>query len=153
MKPAKTSNSRRAFLRTTALGLGAIGAGASSLGRASAEAASSGGGAATAVPVSKGPSTEIAVWYTNAKQRFAAGKPISWQPAVLPAPDPPPADSIQLVPANKFQDILGFGGCFSDAACYVINQLHSPLREQLLHEMFHPSEMGLSVNRTCIGSA
>src|SRR5437867_2945605 len=82
MKPAKTSNSRRAFLKTTALGLGVIGAGASSLARSSTEVARSGGSA----PVSKSPSTEIAVWYTNAKQRFAAGKAIQWQPAVVPAP-------------------------------------------------------------------
>ena len=70
---------------------------------------------------------------------------------------PPSAETnpefVQLFTANKFQEILGFGGCFSDAACYVISKLKQPLREQLLHEMFHPSEMGLSVNRTCIGSA
>jgi len=58
-----------------------------------------------------------------------------------------------LVPGNRFQEVLGFGGCFSDAACYVISQLKGPLREQLLHELFHPSEMNLSVNRTCIGAA
>jgi glucosylceramidase len=93
--------------------------------------------------------SDIAVWSTSGKQRFAAGQPIPWGPAS----SPPSADSIQLVAANKFQDILGFGGCFSDAACYVINQLHPPARAQLLHEMFHPSEMGLNVNRTCIGAA
>ena len=80
---------------------------------------------------------------------FTAGKPIAMAGgAATPAPD-----AIQLVATNKFQDILGFGGCFSDAACYVISQLHEPAREKLLHEMFHPSEMGLSVNRTCIGAA
>jgi len=93
--------------------------------------------------------SDIAVWFTNGKQRFAAGRPIQWQPASTPTA----TDSIQLIAANKFQDILGFGGCFSDASCYVINQLHPPLREQLLHEMFHPWEMGLSVNRTCVGAA
>jgi glucosylceramidase len=60
---------------------------------------------------------------------------------------------VQFFTANKFQEILGFGGCFSDAACYVINQLHQPLREQLLHELFHPTELALNVNRTCIGAA
>src|SRR4029077_11096274 len=63
------------------------------------------------------------------------------------------ADALQLVPGNRFQELLGFGGCFSDAACYVISQLKDPLREQLLHELFHPCEMNLSVNRTCIGAA
>jgi glucosylceramidase len=100
-------------------------------------------------PDAKPPASEIAVWFTNKKQRFARGRSMQWQPAG----SPPATDSIRLIEANKFQDILGFGGCFSDAACYVINQLHAPAREQLLHEMFHPSELGLNVNRTCIGSA
>ena len=93
--------------------------------------------------------SDIAVWQTNAKRRFAAGGAISWRSA----PKTPSNDSVQLVLGNRFQEILGFGGCFSDASCYVINQLHEPAREALLREMFHPSEMGLSVNRTCIGSA
>jgi glucosylceramidase len=62
-------------------------------------------------------------------------------------------DAVQVVPTNKYQDILGFGGCFSDASCYVINQLREPLREELLHELCHPSEMGFNVHRTCVGSA
>ena len=143
MKQTKSLNSRRSFIKTSALGLGALGA--SSLARAEMPAS------ASAAPEAniKQPSSEIAVWYTNAKQRFTTGSPISWQPAS----NTTSPDSIRLIAANKFQDILGFGGCFSDAACYVINQLHQPLRDQLLHEMFHPSEMGLSVNRTCIGAA
>jgi glucosylceramidase len=52
-----------------------------------------------------------------------------------------------------FQEIQGFGGCFSDASCYVINQLRQPLRDELLHELCHPSEMGLNVHRTCMGAA
>ena len=117
MKQTKSLNSRRSFLKTSALGLGALGA--SSL--ASAEMLAS----ASAAPEAntKQPTSEIAVWFTNAKQRFTAGSPISWQPAS----NTTSPDSIRLVAANKFQDILGFGGCFSDAACYVINQLASSL--------------------------
>ena len=47
-----------------------------------------------------------------------------------------------LNPATKYQEILGFGGAFTDATCYTFNQLAAPAREQLFHEMFHPSEMG-----------
>ena len=137
-------NSRRAFLKFSALSLGVLGAGASSSATESLEPVSIAPEADT-----KQPASEISVRSTNSKQRFAAGQAIQWQLASAP----PAPDSIQLVVANKFQDILGFGGCFSDASCYVINQLRTPVREQLLHEMFHPSEMGLSVNRTCIGSA
>jgi glucosylceramidase len=144
MKLTQGSSSRRAFLKSSAAGLGALGA---------ATSVFSATGHTSALPTpaaaSKPPASDIAVWVTGAKQRFAAGQPIAWQPA----PATPAPDAIQLVATNKFQDILGFGGCFSDAACYVISQLHEPAREKLLREMFHPSEMGLSVNRTCIGAA
>lgn len=53
----------------------------------------------------------------------------------------------------KFQDILGFGGAFTDAACYTFNRLALSEGEKLFHEMFHASEMGLSVCRICVGSS
>jgi glucosylceramidase len=140
-------NSRRTFLKTSALGLGAVGA--ASLAH-SADAALPG---ATTDANRSQPASDIAVWHTNVKQRFAAGSPIPWEAAPSSVSDSVSPDSVRLVASNKFQDILGFGGCFTDASCYQISQLHQPLREQLLHEMFHPSEMGLSVNRTCVGSA
>ena len=140
MKPTNRS-SRRAFIKSSALGVGALGM-VSAAPRSCASAA--------AAPSNMtAPASDIAVWYTNGKQRFAAGQSIHWQTAATSASP----ESVQLAPANKFQDILGFGGCFTDASCYLISQLHQTLRDQLLHEMFHPSEMGLSVNRTCIGSA
>ncbi len=146
MKSTKDPTSRRAFLKTSALGLGA-------LERQRFRFSSAATADALVRPSSAEetkPASEIAVWFTKCETTFRRQESsIAWQPA--PATSAP--DAIQLVSTNKFQDILGFGGCFSDAACYVINQLHEPAREQLLHEMFHPSEMGLSVNRTCIGAA
>lgn len=94
-------------------------------------------------------SSEISVWCTNSRQRFTKGTSIGWHPV----PDSLPTGAVRLVAANKFQEILGFGGCFSDASCYVINQLHQPLRDELLHDLCHPSEMGLNVHRTCMGAA
>jgi len=147
MKRIKDTGSRRAFIKTSALGLGVLGAGVSALGANSTQLSIS-----PSIPALAGgqqTASDIAIWFTDNKRRFAAGRSISWQPA-SPTPS---TDSVRLIEANKFQEILGFGGCFSDAACYVFNQLKVPAREQLLHEMFHPSEMGLSVNRTCIGAA
>jgi glucosylceramidase len=95
------------------------------------------------------PLSDIAVWHTDAERRFAPGSPIRWQAASAATG----GDSIRLVLANKFQTILGFGGCFSDAACYQISQLEPPAREKLLHDLFHPTAMGLSVCRTCVGAA
>jgi glucosylceramidase len=53
----------------------------------------------------------------------------------------------------KFQELLGFGGAFTDATCYTFNRLSPPEREKLFHELFHPSEMGLSIGRICVGSS
>ncbi len=150
-------NSRRDFLKTSALGLAAVSSRVSAASGVTSESSDT----AAAVPNinASQPASEIAIWVTNSKQRHAPAQPIAWHPAPAPPPDtppgvePPPADTVRLIPSNKFQDILGFGGCFSDAACYVINQLQKPARDQLLHELFHPSELGLSVNRTCVGSA
>ncbi len=137
----KSMTSRRTFIKLSAMSM-AVPAKVS--GRAFARAGIAG---PTEAP---GPSTqEVAVWFTNAKQRFTPGRALAWRPAAKT----PSTESVRLVPENKFQHVLGFGGCFSDASCYLINQLREPAREALLHELFHPSEMGLNVNRTCIGAA
>jgi glucosylceramidase len=93
--------------------------------------------------------TEISSWVTSGKDRFAAAPRATWGPA----PEAPGANQIRLDPSKKFQEVLGFGGAFTDAACYMFNQLAPSVREQLFHEMFHPSQMGLSVCRICVGSS
>src|SRR5882672_7649982 len=154
--------SRRAFLKVSALGMGAVGAGMSLPSSATAgrlDGAGAAAGADTARPLS-----DISVWLTNNKLRFAAAPAVQWRPLTTTLSMGPPGtisssvvtatpDFVRLIVANKFQDILGFGGCFSDTSCYVIDKLKQPVRDQLLHELCHPSEMGLNVHRTCIGSA
>ncbi|PYY10801.1 MAG: hypothetical protein DMG69_05590 [Acidobacteria bacterium] len=128
-------NTRRDFLRVSAFGLAAVTA------------------KSFAEPVENAdrdvPSGSISVRVTYADKRFAAAPPVAW----LPAAGPAGANSIVLDPAKKFQEILGFGAAFTDAACYMFSQLSPASREQLFHELFHPSEMGLNVCRTCIGSS
>lgn len=58
-----------------------------------------------------------------------------------------------LDPGKRFQDVLGFGAAFTDAACYTFNRLEAAARESLFHELFHPAEMGLNLCRTCIGAS
>jgi glucosylceramidase len=94
-------------------------------------------------------SPEISIWETAGDQRFAAAPQISWHSAAKK----PSADQIHLNPGTKFQEILGFGGAFTDAACFTFNRLAPGEREKLFHEFFHPSEMGLSVGRICVGSS
>ena len=131
------TTSRRDFLKISALGLGAMSAAP--------------GTVAAAAPATEmsSPGSDISVWVTAGDKRFAADQSVRWQKAGGKAI----GDTIQLDPSKKFQEILGFGGAFTDGACYMFNQLSSSAREQLFHELFHPSEMGLNVCRTCIGSS
>jgi glucosylceramidase len=93
--------------------------------------------------------SEISSWVTSGDERFAAAPKATWRPAS----GVQGADELRLNPSTKFQEILGFGGAFTDAACYTFNRLAPPARDQLFHELFHPSEMGLNVGRVCVGSS
>lgn len=94
------------------------------------------------------PSGDIAVRLTGGAKRFSREPALKWVPAAGSA-----ADAIVLDPAKTYQEILGFGAAFTDAACYMLNQLDPAPRERLLRELFDPAEMGLSVCRTCVGSS
>lgn len=93
------------------------------------------------------PAGEITMRVTGGNKRYEAQPSLAWKSGGAGG------NVIELNPAKKFQEMLGFGAAFTDAACYTFNRLDAPVREQLFHELFHPSEMGLSVCRTCIGSS
>jgi len=131
--------SRRSFLGISALGLAA--AIVPDVVRPAA--------AATTTPSKSNSSPQISIWVTSSDERFAVAPQATWQPA----PWAPASKHLQLNPSVKFQEILGFGGAFTDATCYMFNQLTPSAREQLFHELFHPSEMGLSSGRICVGSS
>src|ERR1700678_4581170 len=135
--------SRRSFLGISALGLAA----------AVVPDVVPPASATTAVPVSSSDtltnSPEISIWVTSGDERFAAAPQATWHPAS----ESPATDPLALNPTMKFQEVLGFGGAFTDATCYTFNRLSPPEREKLFHELFHPSEMGLSVGRICVGSS
>jgi len=94
------------------------------------------------------PASDIALRVTSGNLRYAAQPALSWQSGSAAG-----QNIISLDSGTKFQDVLGFGAAFTDASCYMFQQLPDAPREQLLHELFHPSEMGLNVCRTCIGSS
>jgi glucosylceramidase len=127
--------SRRNFLRLSALGIAAS---------ATAEMLPP-----QPVDAAQEPRGSVSVRVTYGDKRFAAAPSIVWRHA----PAATAAATITLDPSKIYQQVLGFGAAFTDAACYMFNQLSAPAREQLFHEIFHPSEMGLNVCRTCIGSS
>ena len=132
--------SRRDFLGISALGLAATVA-PEGVVRAAAAVMAADDTAA------KGGS-EISVRVTSGEDRFAAAPNAKWSTAGAAG-----AEEVRLDPAKQFQELLGFGGAFTDAACYTFNRLTPPEREKLFHELFHPSEMGLNVCRICVGSS
>lgn len=137
----KRQTSRREFLELSALGLAAVAA-PGELVRPSAAAS-------LAESENSNISSEIQVWVTSGNERFASAPKATWSQAQ----QPPAVVGLRLNPQTKFQQILGFGGAFTDATCYTFNQLEPAVREKLFHELFHPSEMGLSTGRICVGSS
>jgi glucosylceramidase len=131
-----SESTRRDFLRLSGMGLAAVAATKASAETPSARLASPKAG-------------EASVWVTDGNQRLARGSSVKWHaPAESAA-----SDRVVLNPSQRYQEILGFGAAFTDASCYVLSQLTPADREKLFHELFHPSEMGLNVCRTCIGSS
>jgi glucosylceramidase len=95
------------------------------------------------------PVGNIKVWITDEHRRIAAAPAIQWTEARAGKG----GESIVFSPEKKHQEILGFGAAFSDASCYMFNQLSVAARAELFHTLFDPSEMGMNVCRTCVGSA
>lgn len=131
------TQTRRTFLERSAFGLAAV---------AAPRAIWSATGENPQTPKKLSP---ISVWVTSDNERFASSPSIAWGPSSASAG----AEQLQLTPQMRYQEILGFGGAFTDAACYTFNRLSPSAREQLFHEMFHPSQMGLNVGRVCVGSS
>lgn len=127
--------SRRAFVETGATGLAAV---------AALHAVPSG----VAALAHEAPAAPIRVWQTTGSERHAARPAIVWQPRGAAAPG-----DVEILPQHRKQAVLGFGGAFTDAATYMFSRLAPDARAALFHELFHPSEMGFSVGRCCVGSS
>jgi len=93
------------------------------------------------------PSGALEMRVTAGAQRFAAQPPVPWEMMREGA-----ANAIRLVPSSQYQEMVGFGAAFTDASCWTFNQLAEDARQQLFHELFHPSQLGLGAGRLCIGS-
>jgi glucosylceramidase len=115
---------------------------------------SAAGAAAVAAPVSlnafasSSPTGKISVWTTAGEQRHAFSAPLRWKPA-----SGSPKNVITVNSSKQFQQILGFGAAFTDAACFTLSRLDDKARRELFHHLFDPAEMGLSVSRVCVGSS
>jgi len=131
------SQSRRDFLKIAASGVAGLAA-------TEALAASP-----VQTPAIHTPSGEITVHVTDKNRRYASAPAIHWKSSAAS----PGSDTLTLDSERRYQPVLGFGAAFTDAACYMFNQLTPASREQLFQELFAPSIMGLSVGRIGVGSS
>src|SRR5919202_2626 len=99
--PASGPVSRRDFLR-----VGATGLGAAALVHAVPR---------TAAQSEEAPPGAARVRQTAGAQRYAERPSVAWRPAGAAKGD------IRIDPSRRFQEVLGFGAAFTDAACYMFN--------------------------------
>jgi glucosylceramidase len=59
---------------------------------------------------------------------------------------------IRLDPKDRYQEIVGFGGSFTESAAYVLNGLSEKKRDEVLHAYFSPDGAAYSLTRTHMGS-
>jgi glucosylceramidase len=87
-------------------------------------------------------------WVTGRGRYFADMPTPSWRDDQQHAK----AD-IEVDASQHFQSVLGFGAAFTDASCYLLSQLPTQKRAQLLSEFVGPNGLAMSMGRTCIGSS
>ena len=91
----------------------------------------------------------VRAWQTTKEQKFAPlESPPEWKPwrGVSPL-------GVHLDPGTRYQEVLGFGGAFTDASCYLFNLMEAAPRKALIEDLYGSKGLRMSVGRTCIGSS
>ena len=86
-------------------------------------------------------------WMTTEKDRFREIPVAGWGSASGSA------SGVTVDASRRFQSILGFGGAFTDASCYLLSRMEAEQRRKLLDEFFGPDGLRLSMGRTCMGAS
>jgi glucosylceramidase len=93
--------------------------------------------------------SSVRAWRTSAREKFQSlQSPPKWESGKEVSPL-----AIYLDPATVYQEMLGFGGAFTDASCYLMHQMTPDARHAFLNDLYGPSGLRLSVGRTCIGTS
>lgn len=91
----------------------------------------------------------VRAWRTSPLEKFQpVQSPPQWESGQEVSPL-----AIYLEPGSTRQEILGFGGAFTDASCYLMSQMPPDARHKILSDLYGPSGLRLSVGRTCIGTS
>jgi glucosylceramidase len=94
------------------------------------------------------PQRQVRGWITTGAQRFASFEAPQWREAAQGA-----SADVRVDPATRKQSVLGFGGAFTDASCYIMNEMPEEARQALMEELFGAEGLRFSVGRTCIGAS
>jgi len=97
---------------------------------------------------SQAPPGRVRAWRTSKDQKFQPIDAPQWEPSSGTA-----SVGIHLDSSKRYQEVLGFGGAFTDASCYLFHQMSPETRHSLLSELYGPTGLQLNVGRTCIGSS
>lgn len=106
------------------------------------------GGGLTAWADEKLPAGQLRAWKTGGAERFAETHVTGWRPATGAS-----RQAVEIDASRQFQSVLGFGGAFTGASCYLLNRMDSSARQQLLEDLYGAGGLRLSMGRTCIGSS
>jgi len=90
----------------------------------------------------------VKAWLTSGTQKCAPIEAPKWTATVSKE-----SESVHIDPATWYQEILGFGGAFTDASCYLFYQLNPKDRKALFDELFGAQGLRFSMGRACIGSS
>src|SRR5579863_384494 len=98
---------------------------------------------------SQGVPGAVRAWRTTPYEKFQAMQsPPQWEPWTGVS-----ALGIHLEPGRQYQEMIGFGGAFTDASCYILHQMAPDARHALLSDLYGPAGLRLSVGRTCMGAS
>src|SRR5690348_2394992 len=71
----------------------------------------------------------VKAWITSDTQKYAPAEAPKWTAAIENS------ESVRIDPTTWYQEILGFGGAFTDASCYQFYQLNAQDRRALFNEL------------------
>jgi glucosylceramidase len=92
---------------------------------------------------------ETRIWRTSSEERHTELATVpEWRSSFSDArPD------VIVDETRMYQPMLGFGAALTGSSCYLLNQMPETQRASLMHELYSPDAMNLSVGRCCIGSS
>ncbi len=105
-------------------------------------------GAALLAARARGDAKPVRAWVTAPGKLHEPAAPPAWQPWKQAS-----AEGIELDPDQRSQELLGFGGAFTDAACWLMSQQEAGARQALLRDLYGADGLGLSVGRVPLGSS